>query len=66
MGWVIELLEKVGHEVLQQSILAVEPQKGCLISFKRLSRFELALVIDFRNDGEFSRFLLVLYLGAVF
>lgn len=65
MGGVIELLEEVGHEVLQQSIFAVELQKGSLISFKWLSCFELALIINARNDGEFPRFLLVLYLGAI-
>lgn len=36
------------------------------IGFKWLSCFEFTLIINARNDGELSRFLLVLYLGAVF
>ena len=66
VSWVIELFEEVSHEVLQKSVLVVELQECRLVGSGSLCCFKVSLVVNTRNYGEFSRFLFVLYLRAVF
>ena len=65
-GRLVELTKEILHEVLQESLLAVELQKCCLVDGGGFGGLEVALVVDTRYYGEFPRFFLVLYLCAVF
>ena len=56
---VVELLEKVLHEVLQQPILVIELEEATLIGGLGGGRLEFALFVDVRDDGEFA------YLGCI-
>ena len=56
---VVELLEEVLHEVLQQPVLIIELEEATLIGGFGGGRLELALLVDVRDDGEFT------YLGCI-
>ena len=56
---VVELLEEVLHEVLQQPVLVIELEEATLIGGFDGGRLELALLVDVRDDGEFT------YLGCI-
>ena len=61
-----ELLEKVRHEVLEQSIFVAEFEKATLLRFLRWGGFKLPFLIDVGDYGELAHFRLVFDLRAVF
>ena len=62
----VELLEKVRHKVLQESISVVEFEKATLLRFLRWGGFKLPFLIDVGDYGELAHFRLVFDLRAVF
>ena len=62
----VELLEKVRHKVLQESISVVEFEKATLLRFLRWGCFKLPFLIDVGDYGELAHFRLVFNLRAVF